>query len=372
MLSANPFKPSAGATPPHLVGREDQIESVVDGLDEGPGSPGRLTIFTGARGVGKTVMLNAVYDLALERGWFSFDETATPGLLGRLDEHVSHLLEDRDPRPKRRLASVTLPAGLGGASTELTPELSAGLRRKVNRLLDDLEAQKSGLLLTIDEIHSSVPDLREIAAITQHLIRERREFVLVMAGLPSAVSDVLSDKVLTFLRRADKHVLGDVNVDEVQDALVESFEENGRRLTPEASIAAAEATYGYPFLIQLVGYHVWRTTKNDTIELGDALAGISAARRRLGSLVHETALADLSDIDRSFLVAMSVDDGPSQMADIRRRMGDVVPQFANTYRKRLLVAGVIRQVSHGKVEYALPYLREFLREHGASYGLEPE
>lgn len=372
MASTNPFKPSAGATPPHLVGRDDQIAAVADGIDEGPGSPGRLTIFTGARGVGKTTLLNAVDDVALERGWLFIDETATAGLMGRLDEHISHMLEERRPRPKRRVTGVDLPASLGGVSTALTPELSAGLRRKLNTLLDDLENHGSGLLLTIDEVHVSVPDMREIAALAQHMIREQRQFALVMAGLPSAVSDLLSDDVLTFLRRADKHVLGDVDIDEVHDALVASFEENGRTMTAEASERAAEATFGYPFLIQLVGYHVWRATAGNVVDVATAEAGISNARRRLGSLVHETALADLSDLDRTFLVAMSLDDGPSQMADVRRRMGDISPQHANTYRRRLMAAGMIRQVSHGKVSFALPYLRDLLREHGAVYSIGPD
>ncbi|MFE7507601.1 ATP-binding protein [Promicromonospora sp. NPDC057488] len=370
--SKNPFKPSAGATPPHLVGRDDQVAAVADGIDEGPGSPGRLTIFTGARGVGKTTLLNAVDDVALEHGWLFVDETATAGLMGRLDEHVSHMLEERRPRPKRRLTGINLSASFGGVSTELTPELSAGLRRKLNTLLDDLERHDSGLLLTIDEVHVTLPDMREIAALAQHMVREQRQFALVMAGLPSAVSGLLSDDVLTFLRRADKHVLGDVSIDEVHDALVATFEENGRAITPEASWLAAEATFGYPFLIQLVCYHVWRATDGDVADLAAVDAGISAARRRLGSLVHETALADLSDLDRTFLVAMSVDDGPSRMADVRRRMGEVSPQHANTYRRRLMAAGMIQQVSHGKVAFALPYLRDFLREHGAAYGLGPD
>lgn len=186
------------------------------------------------------------------------------------------------------------------------------------------------------------------------------------------MSSLLAEDVLTFLRRADKHVLGDVAVEEVQDALRASFEENGRALTQAAGAAAAEATFGYPFLIQLVGYHVWRSGTSAEVDLDAAESGIFAARRRLGSLVHETALNDLSDLDRTFLVAMSADEGPSRMADIRRRIGDLAPQHGNTYRNRLLAAGLITQVSRGRVDYALPYLREFLREHGAASGLAPE
>ena len=44
------------------------------------------------------------------------------------------MLEERRPRPKRRVTGLALPASFGGVSTELTPELSAGLRRKLNAL----------------------------------------------------------------------------------------------------------------------------------------------------------------------------------------------------------------------------------------------
>jgi hypothetical protein len=190
-----------------------------------------------------------------------------------------------------------------------------------------------------------------------------------MAGLPSAVSSLLSDDVLTFLRRADKQVLSDVPVDEVHDALVATITDNGRTINEEASQIAAEATGGYPFLVQLVGYHLWRSTDRTDIDRNATNQGIAAARRRLGSLVHETALNDLSDVDRTFLMAMSPDNGPSRMGNILSRMGGVAPQYGNVYKNRLIEAGMIDSVGHGKVDYALPYLRDFLREHGASLGL---
>lgn len=368
----NPFKPSAGATPPLLIGRQPVIDSIADSFNEGPGAPGRLTVFTGARGVGKTVMLNEVEEVANSKGWLSINETATAGLVARIEEHLTHIAEERKRRPRRRVTGITLPLRMGGVRTEVTPELAVDVRRRLTSLLDDLKRSGSGLLLTIDEVHAAArTELREIATITQHLIREDREFALVMAGLPSAVSSLLSDDVLTFLRRADKQVLSDVPIDEVHDALVATIEANGRTIDQDAGHQAAEATGGYPFLVQLVGYHVWRSTTATHISLATTLDGITAARRRLGSLVHETALNDLSDVDRTFLMAMSPDNGPSRMRDILKRMGSVAPQYGNVYKNRLIEAGMIGSAGHGKVDYSLPYLRDFLREHGASLGLAP-
>lgn len=85
------------------------------------------------------------------------------------------------------------------------------------------------------------------------MIPEDREFAVAMAGLPAAVSALLSDEVTTFLRRADKHVLADVDADEVEVALGETVAEAARSIEQEGLRKCAEATYGYPFLVQLVG-----------------------------------------------------------------------------------------------------------------------
>lgn len=64
--------------PPVLAGRTLELDDFALGLEEGPGSPNRATIFTGARGGGKTVMLSEVSDQASANGWIAADVTAAP------------------------------------------------------------------------------------------------------------------------------------------------------------------------------------------------------------------------------------------------------------------------------------------------------
>lgn len=52
----------------------------LDAMDDGPGSPGRAVLFTETRSSGKTVMLNAVEDVARTRGWFVLSETTRDGV----------------------------------------------------------------------------------------------------------------------------------------------------------------------------------------------------------------------------------------------------------------------------------------------------
>jgi hypothetical protein len=363
----NPFKPTAGANPPLLVGRQDILDFWNESLDDGPGAPGRITIFTGARGVGKTVMLNEVGDLSRARGWLVVDETATAGVTDRIDAAVRKFFNDLVPAPGRKVTGVTLPMGLGGLTTTAPTSQEAG--DELRLLLEHLHQFGTGLVVTLDEIHKGArEDLRRIAALTQHMVREGRDFAVAMAGLPASVSALLSDDVTTFLRRADKHVLADVAPGEVEAALGETIRLNGRTIDAAALHTSAEATGGYPFLIQLVGYHVWRSATGQHIDMDAVQRGIEAARRRFGSLVHEPALADLSTVDRTFLAAMAVDDGPSRMADVIGRLG-VDSQYANVYRTRLIEAEVIHATGHGSVDFALPYLREYLRDHAATLGV---
>lgn len=56
------------------------------------------------------------------------------------------------------------------------------------------------------------------------------------------------------------------------------------------------------------------------------------------------------------------DDGPSNMSDIAERLR-VDSNFASQYRLRLIAAELIEPAGHGKVDFTMPYLRDYLRDH---------
>ncbi len=53
------------------------------------------------------------------------------------------------------------------------------------------------------------------------------------------------------------------------------------------------------------------------------------------------------------------------MADIQQRL-DVDVNYTSQYRLRLIAAELICPTRRGYVDFALPYLREYLREHAAA------
>lgn len=367
---ANPFKPTAGATPPALVGRQAILDEFLESIDDGPGAPGLLQLLAGNRGVGKTVMLTALGNVALSNGWVVIHETADMNVLDRIARQAK-LARSELGSPDKAAGStswkVKVPTVL--EVTHKGEPATTGNRTwfdEVSMLLDTVEPHGSGVCITVDEIHG-LPEqpLNELATQMQMFIRADRPIALVMAGLPVAIEDLLAhehSKPTTFLRRAERPEMGDVPVSDVATAFVQTITESGRSIDDELAQRCAESTNGYPFMIQLVGYHVWRQTRTGPITAEDVNAGVDAARARIGNLVHAPALKDLSDIDRSFLVHMAADDGPSRISDVAARINRS-SRYTNVYRHRLIAAGMIHSAGHGLVDFEMPYMREYLREH---------
>lgn len=366
----NPFKPTAGATPPLLVGRRPILEVFQESIDDGPGSPYLLQLMTGARGVGKTVMLNELGEVALRNGWVVIHATAGPGMLERIARRARRYRQELGT-PDRATGTtswkITTPVGeLGRESHDADPELRVWAD-DLTDLLEALEEHGTGVCVTVDEIHSlDLDQMQVLAGDIQMLIREGRRISLIMAGLPQAVEELLAGdrRPTTFLRRAERPLLADVPVAEVADSFLEIIAEAGRSISDELAMECALATDGYPFMIQLVGYHVWRQAGAGPITPDHVATGVAAAQARLGALVHAPALADLSAVDRTFLVMMARDNGPSRLGEIASRMGRE-SRYASVYRDRLLKAGMIRTAGYGLVDFEAPYLREYLREHAA-------
>lgn len=378
----NPFTATVGKTPPVLAGREDYLRDFDAALYDGPGSHERISIVTGPRGVGKTVLLNEFENIARSHSWHVISETTTKGFNERIRDEAFRLLEDLSNKPQRRISGITLPFNIGvdtDAVDSFTPNPT--LRSVLEELLDQqreidkrLGQEPIGLLITLDELHyAHMDEVIEFGTTIQHLVREDREIAVAMAGIPGAVKPLLAAdegrNPVTFLRRANRIETGMVALTEVQETLRRTSAIAGVDWTPEAVETAASATGGYPFMIQLVGQHAFRNQTGNVIDEAAVNRGIADARRKLGQLVHEPSLADLSEVDRTFLTAMSIDDSPSRMSDIAARMG-VDAQYAGNYRKRLIDAEMIRATAHGFVDYELPYMREYLRSHPASEALE--
>src|SRR5699024_8496589 len=368
-MSPNLFRPSFGTYPHVLVGRDELLDEFEDTF-EGVLDPTGLTILlSGQRGIGKTVLLDAYARAAEAAGWLVISDASSDGLLDRLTrDHLPRLLQTYGERSRMKLTSGNVsigPIGAGGGWDDRHPAEST-LRSQVAELTDALRPSGRGLVITVDEIQSAALDeLHKLGEVLQYARRENRMLAFAGAGLSTPVEELLDHPGATFLRRAEHHTIGPVSRTDVRSALAQTIADGGREIDVHALDRAADAAAGYPFMIQLVGYYSLKNAASaGIVDVSAVETGIAAARRRLGRLVHAAALRPLPDIDRTYLLAMAQDDGPSRTGAIAQRMG-VNAQYAGQYRSRLIRDGIIEPAGHGKVRFTIPYTADHLREHAA-------
>lgn len=365
MAKSNPFSPTFGAPPPELAGRDDILEAIEDALDTGPTHPDYSALLIGARGTGKTVMLEAIEEQARGQGWLTISDTAFPaGLPIRIASSAAALLRTSgDDQPRWRITG--LHAASIGVAVERhgTDEPPLDLRSALAALGDILNRQGTGLLVTIDELQAGDADeVREFGSIFQHVSRrEGRPIAFVGAALPSIEDGLLAGDTATFLQRCSTHEIGRLSQTEVRDAIAKPILDRGARIDRDGLEMAVAATSGYPFMVQLVGFHSWKAAQDPSVEIthADVSSGIVEAERRIGRLVLWPTWKDLSEVDRKFLIAMATDHGESKLSDVADRL-DVTTSYAGVYRHRLLKTGVITAPGKGRIAFTHPATRSWI------------
>ena len=69
MLKINPYRPGAGLMPSYIAGRDDDIQEVKQIFEALTMEvPARSIIYSGLRGVGKTVLINKLEEIANDYG----------------------------------------------------------------------------------------------------------------------------------------------------------------------------------------------------------------------------------------------------------------------------------------------------------------
>lgn len=371
----NPFKPTAGKMPPILIGRQSIIDDFKEGLENGAGAPGRLMLITGQRGYGKTVMLTELGRVAKDAGWEVISETASEGMCDRL---ASALV-----RPGMKLRGVNvqpsigvpgiLNASLGGASFSVD-QIALTLREVVNQRLAKMPRGK-GIVFTIDEAQAaSMADMVALATTIQHVIRDedmrdvsdsdKHGVAFVFAALPSLMDELLHERVLTFLRRSVQHDLGLVAYPDVRSAYIEVVREGGLAIDSEVAELAAEASDGYPYMIQLVGYYMWRAAEvrgSKEIEEADVIQGKKDALVLFDDAVCALLFDGLTAAQKLFVKAVAKEaPQPAKVSEIANRAHRSA-SWVSKYRASLIKERVVESAGYGLVRLSASHLAEYVQ-----------
>ena len=204
MHALNPFAPGAGRQPKELVGREQELE-IMDRIiaRTKAGYSDRGLVYSGLRGVGKTVLLLRMKDMAASQGLITVRMEATGNeahdyelLFGGISKAI--LRERRGTLRQKMLDSlkhvnevslelgvIKTSIGLGNEGKGISSD-SLRLEMMVEELCSELKKEGSGLFLFIDEFQVMSSDLMGTIIGLQHSMgQEDLPFYVIAAGLPN-------------------------------------------------------------------------------------------------------------------------------------------------------------------------------------------
>jgi hypothetical protein len=381
----NPYAPGAGSQPPELAGREELLDAATVALDRvRAGRYERSFIAVGLRGVGKTVLLNRVRELAETRDFkIAFVEAREDQPLPLLLlPHLRRLLLELDRLGavsaavkramrvfKSFISAIKLRQGDLELILDVDPErgsadsgqLEADLPELFSALGRAAKDRGAAVLLLMDELQY-IPD-SEMGALIMALHRTSQEglpVLLVAAGLPPLVAQTGRSK--SYAERLFAFpAIGALRDADARRALTAPAGQAGIAFSDDALDEILQQTQGYPFFLQEWGYSAWNLAQTSPITRADVDRATRQAISKLDASFFRVRFDRLTPRERDYLRAMAeLGDGPLRSGDIADRLGIKV-MTAGPLRGGLIRKGMIHSPAHGDTDFTVPLFGPFLR-----------
>lgn len=376
----NPFTPGFGCYPYIVMGRDSIIEEFVNALDhDKPGCQDTFPLFSGNRGVGKTILLDEIDTILQNRGFFIYRCNAKNGMTEKFKRQLVGNKQIRKRTRKEFNPSVEMIngetsykfEGLSFASEKEVDEFDLELSDAILHKLRERSCE--GVAIIIDEVSSKyIEELRSIALTVQKVAGAGNRVVMAAAGVAENIDELEDDVTISFTRRMHRIRVDAIGIEAAKKGIRETLEMNGMAIDEDALDSIAEATEGYPYIIQRIAYDTWyqaynRNQSHIHITQDDFCNATPIFIARIYESIVRPTLRNLSPTDKKFLKAMSEDDDgcPSNIRDIASRMGKDM-NYINTYRSRLLNKDVIISVGNGLVMSKIPYLTMYVYDESAA------
>lgn len=379
----NPFAPGAGNPPPELAGRHEILHKAEIVLQRvAQGRHAKSFMLVGLRGVGKTVLLNRIREMAEQQHLRAhlvespedkpLPELLLPPLrrlLLRLDEVGG--MHDAVRRGLRVLASFAKSIKVKHQGFEVSLDLEHGVADSgdlESDLADVLvavgeaaKARKTAVVLLIDELQY-VREL-ELSALVMgiHKVSQRQlPLVLIAAGLPQLVGNMGRSKSYAE-RLFEFPEVGPLSHKDAFLALTEPIHNEGEKIQKLAVEKIIDRTKGYPFFLQAWGFHCWNKSPKSPIRARDVEEADPGVLADLDSSFFRVRFDRLTPSEKRYLRAMAeLGPGPhrsGQVADVL----DVKVQSVAPTRSSLIQKGMIYSPSHGDTAFTVPLFDDFLK-----------
>lgn len=380
----NPFSPGAGNPPPELAGRDELLEQarvMLARVKAGRHEQGLLLV--GLRGVGKTVLLNRIRDMAEDEGFnvalIEATESRTlPELLGppmrqilfRLDSLAD--VSDKVKRGLRVLRSflgaVKLKVGELEIRLDMDPEkgtadsgdLEADLPELFIALGEAAADRKATVAIIIDEMQYLAEQEMSALIMAVHQISQRElPVLLVGAGLPQLVG--LAGRSKSYAERLFRYpVVGALSHGDAKEALRGPAARQDVEFTENALDQLVTVTHGYPYFLQEWGYQAWNIASGTPIDTAVIERATIASIRKLDESFFRVRFDRLTPREKDYMRALAeFGPGAHRSGDIADCLGVNVRSIA-PLRSGLIKKGMIYSPAHGDTAFTVPLFHEFM------------
>ena len=379
----NPFSPGAGAPPPELAGREEIIKSATTTLQRiRLGRPEKSQMFLGLRGVGKTVLLNRVSELAKNLGYLVVELEAPEGQ--RLAKYLAPALKSvllrlstferakdyaaRAMGALRGFASafkVSIGEDISFGVTEPNTADSGNLEVDLPALLiatgEAVRAAETSVAIFIDEVqYLSQEDSRALIVAMHRIGQKGLPLVLFGAGLPQVAGQAGEAKSYAE-RLFDYPEIGPLTEDAAKSAIREPVRAEHAEIEPAALEHIVNATRGYPYFLQEWGKHSWNAAPRSTITAADVDTATATATEALDKNFFRVRFDRLTPREQDYLRAMAeLGPGPHRSGAVADVLG-VAVEKVGPLRSGLIRKGMIWSPAHGDTAFTVPMFDEFMR-----------
>jgi hypothetical protein len=381
----NPYAPGAGTPPPELAGRTDVLTHAQTTLLRiQQRRPVQSLILVGLRGVGKTVLLVRMREIAGEIGCQALmlevnENRNLPSLLVPPLRQVLFRFNrvDAAKEQARRglrvlrsfLQCFRLDFGDANVSVTIAPEegtadsgdLEADLSELFSAVGEAAIAAGQSIVLLIDELqYLSEPEFSALIMALHRMNQGNMPIIMIGAGLPqihglAGASKSYAERLFRFPE------IGALRDNDAEAALVNPANEEGVTYERAAIQAILRTTKRYPYFIQQWGYDVWNTARDDIITEQDVIPATAIALRTLDEGFFKVRFDRCTPAERRYLRAMAeLGEGHHRSGDIADMLGLKVTSVGPT-RSSLIKKGMIYSPQHGDNAFTVPLFDGYMK-----------
>lgn len=339
---SNPFNISFGEEPSNMIPREKELNDIVSNfISDIPES--KTYIITGPRGCGKTVLLSKIVErINEEKNWITVDLNPYMDML----EQLASKIYDKG-KLKHLFLKTEFNFSFHGISFSIKGEDKiTNISSFLDLMFKYLKKKNIKVLISIDDI-SKNEYVKPFIHSFQSFIREKYLVYLVMSGLYENVQTIENEKSLTFLIRAPKIYLQNLNLKEIAYSYKNIF-----NIEEKNAIKLAKLTNGYAYAYQLLGNLLY---KNNLTDVNNSI--LEKYDLQLDNNVYSLLWKSLSNTEKNIVVAIAKTSGKTNEI---LELTNLSNSSIQVYKKRLLNNGIIDISTRGVIKFSLPRFKDFV------------